>query len=714
MTEVTAVTFSRGIARIPYLPQLLGIDHLDYRPRFAAARNSRARLVIGWGLKANTQIAREHAARHDLPFLTVEDGFLRSVGLGVAGSPPLSVVVDDLGIYYDATRPSRLEQILCNVHDDLPNLPPFRTLRQAVARASGDPLDDPALTARARRCINRIVAAHLSKYNASPDLRLPPSDAPRVLVVDQTAGDLSITHGLASADSFTQMLDAALAEHPTAEILVKIHPDVIAGKKHSHLAAAAEHPRVRLLSDDINPIGLLQQVKHVYVVTSQLGFEALLVGKPVTCFGAPFYAGWGLTDDRVTLPRRQPGNAPRRSIEQLFAAAYILYARYRDAEDGSPSTLEECIDHLARQRHFHHANSGTLLCYGFTLWKRAYVRRYLYAPWNDIHFVSWPWQLRRRLSRADARLVVWGMRDSARLQRLARNGNIPIWRMEDGFLRSVGLGSDLTAPASLVLDKQGIYFDPTGVSDLEAILQEQTFSPELLERARRLRTLLIEANISKYNVGEQQPLRHEASPGQRIILVPGQVEADASIRLGCQDIRSNAALLQAVREDAPDAYIIYKPHPDVLSGNRKGQKKIAKNLNFDQLVTDTSITQCLDVVDEVHTMTSLVGFEGLLRGKGVTTYGLPFYAGWGLTRDKYTLPRRKRTLTLAELIAGCMLLYPRYIHGHSQTFSTPERAIRVLEQQRSTATHETRISAPTISRLSVKFVNILRGLMHGK
>ena len=39
----------------------------------------------------------------------------------------------------------------------------------------------------------------------------------------------------------------------------------------------------------------------------------------------------------------------------------------------------------------------------------------------------------------------------------------------------------------------------------------------------------------------------------------------------------------------------------------------------------------LGIVDEVHTLTSLTGFEALLRGIEVHAYGGPFYAGWGLT-----------------------------------------------------------------------------------
>ncbi|NOX75104.1 MAG: capsular polysaccharide biosynthesis protein [Gammaproteobacteria bacterium] len=713
MRLISAVTFSRGIFKIPHLASLLGVDSVSKKRAFFPPPPSGAfqEIVVGWGLKTNTNAARRYADSHHLPYLNLEDGFLRSVGLGVDNNPPLSIVADDLGMYYDATRPSRLEHILNNQFDEMStgHLPPFSSLR-AYLDSGQAPLQHGALIARAKRCIQHIVDNRLSKYNSSPNITLAPTNKTRILVVDQTAGDLSIEYGLASPESFSQMLDAALAEHPDAEILVKIHPDVIAGKKQSHLAQANTHPRVRLLTEDCNPIDLLQQVDRVYVVTSQLGFEALMAGKPVTCFGAPFYAGWGLTDDRQNIPRRQQ----KRSIEQIFAAAYILYSRYRDPESGELCEIEDIIDHLTLQRRHFIENSGTLFCVGFTLWKRGYVRSYLRCPWNRVHFVRSAWQIKHRLPQRDARIVVWGIRDTENIRLLAQKENIPIWRMEDGFLRSVGLGSDLTAPVSLVLDKQGIYFDPTQPSDLETILEHTAFTKQQIQRANAIKNSLVSSGISKYNVGKRKPLVHSAKPGQRVILVPGQVEDDASIRLGCQDIRTNAELLQAVRDSAPDAYIIYKPHPDVLSGNRRGQKKHQQKLNYNLLVADTALSECFNAVHEVHTMTSLVGFEGLLRGKTVTTYGLPFYAGWGLTHDKYTLPRRTRPLTVDELITGCMLLYPQYISGHSGAFTNPEKAIGALEMQLSTARHEIRIISPASSRMAMKLINLIRGLLHGK
>ncbi len=705
-----AITFSTGIERIPCLGSLLGVDSITRKNRFSqfAGNASDSHCIIGWGRKKNTTYPRSYAARHGLPYLSLEDGFLRSIGLGVNGHPPLSIVIDDVGIYYDARHPSRLEMILNGESATVnKSLPP--SSEWPYGNDINDRLEDAAFLARARDCIDSITRAGLSKYNSSPDIELPSTDKPRVLVVDQTAGDLSIECGLANAESFDRMLATALAEHPQAEILLKVHPDVVAGKKQGHLQAAAGNPRIRLLDVDCNPVSLIRQVEHVYVVTSLTGFEALMLDKPVTCFGAPFYAGWGLTDDRVSLPRR----VRRRSLAQVFAAAYLLYARYRDPESGEACEIERVIEHLVLQRHWFRENAGELYCYGFSLWKRGFVGSYLRSPWNTIHFVRSARQIPVHGRGDAARLVVWGRKEPEAIRELSKNDGIPLWRIEDGFLRSVGLGSDLAVPASLVVDKQGIYFDPSCPSDLEAVLQNRVFTDDELSRARALQKAIVSLGLSKYNVGRSLPLAHFAKPGQQIILVPGQVEDDASIRLGCSDIRTNAQLLRAVREAAPHAYIIYKPHPDVLSRNRGRAAEPENQQDYQQLITDISISQCLDQVDEVHTMTSLAGFEGLLRGKRVVTYGMPFYAGWGLTEDRLRCERRSRALSLDELLVGCLLIYPRYLYN-SASFTTPEIIIRQLQQRRSGVNSETQIKSTRFIRAARKLVNLLNGIFYAR
>ncbi len=679
--------FSWRLSRIPNLAALCGAQRVIFHP--AHARAGEIDAVIVWGQKSTAAKGLAYAARHRLPCWRLEDGFLRSVRLGVDGAAPLSVVIDDDGIYYDARKPSRLERWLNHDGDD-------------------DPLADPALLARAKRAIDRIRATGISKYNATApaEAELGASDGRRrVLVVDQTAGDLSVRCGLANADSFQRMLAAALRENPDAEIIVKTHPDVLAGKKSGYLEAATGD-RIRLFAQDVPPFSLLNQVDHVYVVTSQLGFEALMAGREVSCFGAPWYAGWGVTDDRLAIPRR----STKRSVPALFAAAYLRYARYVDPNTQQAGEMEDVIEHLALQRSHFAPNRGRLFCFGFRFWKHGYMRSYLRCPGNEVIFAASAASAERHGLDEQTRFLIWGQRETPAVRSLADRHDIPIWRVEDGFLRSVGLGSDLAMPASLVFDRTGIYYDPRHACDLESLLGAATFSEQDLDRARALRERIIHAGLSKYNVGDD--LQLSVPKNRHIVLVPGQVEDDASVQLGCRDIRTNLGLLQAARAARPDAFIIYKPHPDVLSGNRRGQVATEDALAAcDHIETGATLARCLDAAREVHTMTSLVGFEALLREKQVVVYGQPFYAGWGLTEDRHPVARRTRSLNIDQLVAGTLIQYPRYLDRDARTFTTPEATIDKLLAERDEVGARS-IEMTWLRRQLRKLAFVYKGLVH--
>lgn len=260
-------------------------------------------------------------------------------------------------------------------------------------------------------------------------------------------------------------------------------------------------------------------------------------------------------------------------------------------------------------------------------------------------------------------IYIWGRKSFPEVEAYAKEHAVPIARVEDGFIRSVRLGSDLTRPYSLVVDQRGIYFDPTCKSDLEHILQTTHFSQEILQKADYVRTFLIKHKLSKYNMYEHKTL--DFPKDKKVICAIGQVEDDASIRFGASGM-TNIAFLNAVRKTNPDAYIVYKPHPDVLASNRKGRisLKDARSL-CDAVIENASVDSLLSVCHEVHTITSLVGFEALIRGIKVVTHGMPFYAGWGLTHDMQKSYTRQRMLHVNELIAGVMICYPRYLNPDS-------------------------------------------------
>lgn len=306
----------------------------------------------------------------------------------------------------------------------------------------------------------------------------------------------------------------------------------------------------------------------------------------------------------------------------------------------------------------------------FSFWKRPYVRLFFHG--QRVCFVTSGDKVPPGTS-----VIVWGMRDAG--LELPYGGSV--LRIEDGFVRSVGLGADLIEPVSWVIDDLGIYYDATRPSRLERILAETAFDDFSLQRAAALREKIVASGLTKYNVGAGSWQRPDN--GRPVILVPGQVETDASIAYGAPEgactIRRNMDLLRAVRQANPDAWVVYKPHPDVLAGLRiKGVDEDTALQWCDEQVIDVSMGELLGEVDEVHVITSLTGFEALLRGKQVCCYGQPFYAGWGLTTDMAPLPRRMRRLALDELVAGALIEYPKYVSRTSGELTTPERALDEL------------------------------------
>ena len=647
----------------------------------------------GWGRKRTGYFASWCHRTFGGELILFEDGFIRSIGLGVDGSPSFSTVEDDMGIYYDATRPSKLENIL----------------------NSYDFASDNELMVKASEAIALIKKYHISKYNNSPDIddrfqtKFGMTEGKvqnvKILVIAQTSGDMSLKYGLAEKFDTNEMIQAAVDENPDAAIYLKIHPDVLSGKKKSDIDIEKAKQSCIVIEENVNPISLLKYFNKVYTKTSQMGFEALLLGKECVCFGMPFYAGWGVTDDRVTCERRQR----ILGTDEIFAAAYILYTQYNSLYENRSSTIIDTIEEIAKLKKVQRLQENVKgYFFGFSRWKHALIRPFFNEfKEGDQIFIN-PWLGESHLDLAlkkgldkNSRIYIWGRKPFEEVEQYAKEYDLELFRVEDGFIRSVGLGSDLTQPYSQVVDSRGIYFDPAQESDLEFILQNYDFAadPRLLERAKNVRTYLIEKKLSKYNLYDEVTLNFPTD--KRIIVLPGQVEDDASMRYGAKGM-DNLTLLKEVREGCPEEYIIFKPHPDILAGNRVGHIEEYEALKYcDKIVTEVSLDSVLMYADEVHTMTSLVGFEALVRGIEVHTYGIPFYAGWGLSTDKRTCKRRTRELDLDELVAGALLLYPRYLDPQSRKLCTIEILLEALEAERQ------HYSLSKYYRISVKIRNLI-------
>jgi capsular polysaccharide export protein len=300
---------SAGLCTDPTLAAVLGATPALSLPFLPAPAT-----IVGWGDRPSGRRAARLAARTGARLLRVEDGFLRSAR---REDPALSLILDDVGLYYDASAPSRLEQLI----------------------AAG-----PADPARARRLLRAWRDHGLSKITRLPacTVTLPPR---YVLVLDQLVGDASVSGGLAYPGTFDRMLQAARIEFPGLPIVLKTHPDTALRGRRSHFDPTRV-PRVVAVTEACDPAPLIRGAEAVYTVTSQGGFEALLLGRPVRTFGMPFYAGWGLTTDDLAAPPRR-GKA---TLEALAHAALIDYARYIDPDTLRPATVEATIARLARPK----------------------------------------------------------------------------------------------------------------------------------------------------------------------------------------------------------------------------------------------------------------------------------------------------------------------------------------------------------------------------
>lgn len=625
----------------------------DLSGPLASRFNSKLDGVLAWGNKPSALVAINFAKRQSIPLIRVEDGFLYGLE---PGSLRMGLVVDDLGIYYDARHRSLLESLINSL-------------------LSSDQL------ARAQSVREQWITYGVSKYNHAPNWQCGDDvwfREPFILLIDQTRGDQSIFGALADESSFMAMLDAALSQTAIDHIVIKVHPEVALGNKLGHFDLSPDSPifgnhRIRVMSEDYSLPSVIRHASAVYTVSSQAGFEALLWGKQVYTFGMPFYAGWGLTYDQLPRPSRRSDI----SLEQLIHGALIAYTRYLHPETGQLIQVEELIQYLGFQRKEREQLDKILAPIGFSKNKFRHLRRFTKGSKLIKHSGQ---------NSDDPTIpkVLWGIGE--RNNTRATDANII--RVEDGFIRSIGLGAALATPYSWVFDRRGIYYNHQSQSDLEFILQNATFDDEDIKRAQGLKDKILILGVSKYNLEDFEHASTEitalkgakfTNTNKRMILVTGQVESDASIKYGGVDIFTNLELLKEVRSHNPDAFIVYKPHPDIANSIRFTGGKSSDHQNiYDLMISNASLNQCLDWVDELHTITSLSGFEALTRDVPVFCYGLPFYAGWGLTHDRHPTERRSRKLHILELISGTLIKYPRYIHPKSNLFCTPESLVDCL------------------------------------
>ncbi len=335
--------------------------------------------------------------------------------------------------------------------------------------------------------------------------------------------------------------------------------------------------------------------------------------------------------------------------------------------------------------------------YGVGFWNRGSIRGMLARLPGKPRFF-WSFARAAKVAKASgASLFAWTTRLSDEQRAICDAMGVPIVNVEDGFIRSVGLGAAFVPAVSLIMDGTGIYYDPSRPSDLEQMLEQAEVTDEERARGAAFRQQVVALRVSKYNVGVQSE-RAGFDTDRQTILVPGQVSDDASIlksRSDSLDLASgenpNLLLLKQVRKANPDAFIIFKPHPDVANGLRLGALSREQTaLYADAVEVDTDIIDLIEQCDSVETISSLSGFEALLRGKRVVVHGLPFYAGWGVSEDTTRCSRRNRARTLDELVFLAMIRYPQYVDPNHFELCDAEIVISGIFRLRNNKTQSCR------------------------
>ncbi len=583
--------------------------------------------AYSWGMKRSGEFLRKNTTKK---IVFIEDGFIHSFGIKKK-KIPLSLCFDNNGIYYDFDSTNDLKKFV----------------KQKLSKKN---------ISRAKNIVELWKRYSISKYNF-PSFIEPPL-SPYILLIDQISGDLSIDYGGANENSFKRMFEFALNNWPDHKIVIKTHPDVINYKKKGCIDSSKYTKENTIVIGDIGQINkLIESSSAVCVVTSQVGFEALIYGKEVHVFGRPFYSGLGLTIDHNTNNQEVSKHI---SLEQLVYSSLVKYQVCVDPRTKKKCEIEEIMQYIHYLREASKFFPQDLEAINLTPWKARQINRFIYpVTGKRVKFFT-------RFKSKMKNIIVWGKNKRFKNYISQVDDFISV---EDGFIRSVGLGGELFPPLSLLFDKKGIHYDASRVSDLEDQLQNSNVNYNEKMRARKIVDLINKFKISKYNLRLTKNINLPNNTRNKVIIgVLGQVESDNSIIYGVPNNtlqKTNFALVEQVRKDYPDSYIIYKPHPDTESGLRaKGIGDDSINLNADLIAYETSLEDLFNKVDKVAVFTSLGGFEALIRGISVITYGFPFYAGWGLTEDYLEhhiwAKRRTRKLSIEELTYITLIKYPFY------------------------------------------------------
>lgn len=328
MTNNIYVSTAIDTSEMKLFSKIIAANILTYN------KNSEADAYLLWGTKYwDTQyFCAKDAYYNNKPLYVIEDGFIKSIASPWDKHSDMkyryncSYTINSSIPYFNSLKTSLLEELLNDenlvINEEQKN--------------------------RAKANIDKIISNNITKYNHQPIFvpNIGRKNVRKILVVDQSYGDMAISTARANDETFFNMLNDAIKENPDADIIVKTHPDTLLGAAKGYYTSIKQQDNVYPYTEAINPISLINYCDEVYVCSSQMGFEALLCGKKVHSYGVSFYSNYGLTIDKQYCERRKV----KRTLEEMFYIIYIMFSYYVNPDTECKCELEDIIDYVLDKR----------------------------------------------------------------------------------------------------------------------------------------------------------------------------------------------------------------------------------------------------------------------------------------------------------------------------------------------------------------------------
>lgn len=635
--HISAITVSKKIKKMEivnsYYPNLKYINKSVFKT-LAPFLNKKT-IVLGWGYQEETEDLFKLSKKNNLNFHRLEDGFIKSYISGEEDSLSHSIVMDKKGMYYNTSSENDFKELCLKV--------PFK-------KKSEEEVSE---------IINRIIVNSVSKYNKEKNKSSLEVKGKNVLLISQVKGDSSLKFGKVEDISTEDILkDIKEREGTNTNIYVKIHPgSLLEGKESSIDLDKCKEAGCLFIEGEYDNFNLLKKFDAIYTKTSQLGFESLLLGKPTYVYGIPYYSQYGLTNDL----NKEAKLIKNLTKEELFYFAYIEYSFYYSHLDKRTTDIDKSLDSIIFYKNHLNKIDKDLILLDFKDKDKSFIRGLTqsYRALKRAFIKS-----KDFLGTSTDLLVSYENKTN-----LSRNSIT----VSKGVLEDIEVSKEEKENYSMIFDELGIYYDPEKKSGFEKILlNKKGLSSYEDKRIINLVEKIKENQISIKSKLKASKLALKKQAYKKYILIPGQIEEDISIKAGGLGMNMSK-LIENVRSKNIDSFIIYKPHEDVLSGKEKG---ISEHSDCDYIAYTESIESLMDIADEVHVLTSIVGFDALLNGKATYVYGHPFYCGWGLTKDLSNAPMRRTAKTLNELAYSFYIDYATYYYNGS--YRTPEYVLNVM------------------------------------